>query len=774
MIKLPKFGALQSWEMRILRPSTKLGRITLWFGALSALFMALHWITGSASGSKVSGWMAFVIFAFALCAFSLAFTWARRTLHPSTKLGRATLWLGGFSVLFVALRETTCSASGAKPSSWATFVTVVFAFCALLLACRWTWRHLMWRLRHRLIVTYIFIGVIPIVLLLLIAGISSYLFAGQFAAYIAISSLQSGLQHLRAENNALAVQLSTLERAGKLNRQIAGELATVSGENLLHRTVTVWRGKQGLALSTDGALLEARPADVPDAIKGNFSGFVIDQESLRLRVVTRYDERTLHLTVISDVPITPELLQPATSRVGSVTLFPPDREGNAQIPPPAKGSPSARKRVNAGHVPPPSNKFDTAFSFYTLFDVVDWRTGRSQTNAIRIVTRPSMLYSTLFATLGDKTKIIRYALFSLVIFFGLIEFVALFIGTLLSRSMTRSVARLYSATQYVEHGDLRHRIRVRGRDQMAALEQSFNSMTGSLARLMAEQKEKQRFESELAIGREVQESLFPHNFTAIASLEVHGVCRPARSVSGDYYDFIPLGTDRLVLAMGDISGKGISAALLMATVHAFVRAYSLEPEVALMPVVTLGAGPFSTGDPRIYYRGDGATQSQLAPGMLMTTLNYQLFRSTPLEKYATMFLGCYDTTRRELKYCNAGHPPPIMLRRNGKVSRLETSGTVVGLFDGATYDESTIAIQSGDLFVAFSDGVTEPENESGEFGEERLIKLISEHRLEPLSRIAATIIGSVADWIGGAEQPDDITVVLARAVEPSSPHASGR
>jgi len=476
--------------MRILHPSTKLGRTTLWLGGLSALFIGLDWITGSASGSKLSSWTAFVTFVFALCAFSLAFPWARRTLHPSTKLGRTTLWLGGFSVLFVALRETTCSASGARPSSWATFVTFVFAFCALLLAFRWAWRHLMWRLRHRLIVTYIFIGVIPIVLLLLIAGISSYLSAGQFATYMAISSLQSELQHLHAANDALAAQLSTLERAGKLNRQIAGELATVSGENFPHRTVTVWRGKQGFALSTGGALLEARPAEVPDAIKGSFSGFVIDQESLRLRVVTRYDEHNLHLTVISDVPITPELLQPATSRVGSVTLFPPSREGDAQIPLPAKGSPSARKRVNAGHVPPPFNKFDTTFSFYTLFDVVDWETGRSQTNAIGIVTRPSTLYSTLFATLGDKTKIIRYALFSLVIFFGLLELVALFIGTLLSRSITRSVAKLYRATQYVEHGDLRHRIRVRGRDQMAALEQSFNSMTGSLARLMAEQKEK--------------------------------------------------------------------------------------------------------------------------------------------------------------------------------------------------------------------------------------------------------------------------------------------
>jgi sigma-B regulation protein RsbU (phosphoserine phosphatase) len=141
-------------------------------------------------------------------------------------------------------------------------------------------------------------------------------------------------------------------------------------------------------------------------------------------------------------------------------------------------------------------------------------------------------------------------------------------------------------------------------------------------------------------------------------LEVYGVCRAARSVSGDYYDFIPLGAERLMLALGDISGKGISAALLMATLHAFVRAYSLEPDAVLTPV-----GAFATGDPRMYYRGDGATQSQLAPGMLMTTLNYQLFRSTPPEKYATMFLGCYDATRRELRYSNAGQPPAHFAER---------------------------------------------------------------------------------------------------------------
>jgi phosphoserine phosphatase RsbU/P len=761
-IEFPKFSAVRARVIRTLRPSSKLGNITLWVGGLGVLFTVLRWTTGSAAGSKLSGWATFVTVVFAFCALWLTFRWVRRTLRPSTKLGRTTLWLGGLSVLFIVLRWITGSAAGSKLSGWATFVTVVFLFCALWLTFRWVTRHLMWRLRHRLIVTYVFIGVIPIVLLLLMAGAGSYLLAGQFATYIAISNLQSELQHLEAANDALAAQLSILELSGKLNEQIAGELATVSGEKFPQRTVTVWRGEKGFILSTGGVPLDTLPAKVPDGIKGNFSGFVVDQDSLHLRAVKHYDERGLRLTVISNVPITPELLLSATVGLGSVTLIPPDREGDVQIPPPADASPNARKPVNAGRVPASSSRLDPTFSFYTFFTAVDWKTGNSQIGAIGVVTRPSMLYTMLFATLGDKTKFLRYLLLGIAIFFGLIELVALYIGTRLSRSMTLSVAELYRATDHINRGDLTHRIQVRSHDQMAALEQSFNSMTESLAKLITEQKEKQRLESELAIAYEVQDLLFPHKFTGLTSLEVYGVCRPARSVSGDYYDFIPLGSDRLVLAVGDISGKGISAALLMATVHAFVRAYSLEPDMVLTPAA-LGVGVFSNGDPRMYYRGDGITQSQLAPGMLMTTLNYQLFRSTPPEKYATMFLGCYDATVRELKYCNAGHLPPIMLRGNGGVSRLETSGTVVGLFDGATYDESTIAMQPDDIFVAFSDGVTEPENESGEFGEERLIELIQEHRHEPLSRIGEIITGSVADWIGGAEQPDDVTVVLARA-----------
>ncbi len=118
---------------------------------------------------------------------------------------------------------------------------------------------------------------------------------------------------------------------------------------------------------------------------------------------------------------------------------------------------------------------------------------------------------------------------------------------------------------------------------------------------------------------------------------------------------------------------------------------------------------------------------------MLSLLNHQLYQSTPAEKYATLFLGIYDAHERKLTYSNGGHLPPIILGEDGSVRRLEQGGTVIGLFDRRNYEESTVALRRGELFLAFSDGVTEPENDFGEFGEQRLIDLVWEHRDQPLA-----------------------------------------
>src|SRR5271166_387975 len=719
--------------------------------------------------------------------------WLRRVLRPKTKLGKTTLWFGGLALILELLRLITRSPSGTLLSGWATFILYVFIVCGIFMGFRWVRRRLMWRLRNRLIVTYTFIGVIPIILLAAMALIAGYLFAGQFATYVASAELQSELHHLESANTSLAVQLHSLARKGAMTEQLASEIASASEENFRHRTVTVWEGDRGFVVPPERQGIEAQPIKVPSEIKGNFSGMVLDGKRLHLRAVRRFEEGPHRFIVVSNVPLTSEVLRSAASQLGSLTILPPEKESDETpvsqalstaggLPPaPAAMHPAAadtpnrlsigigsvrstvtlsteKGRVQAGSVPAATNSFDFQFPFATRFGAIDWQTGKTLDGLMLVDTRPSMLYGALFSTLGEKSKIFIDVLTGIAIFFGLIELIALVIGMRLTRSITKSVADLYDATEHINRGDLTHRIQVRTRDQMAALEQSFNSMTESLARLIAEQKEKQRLESELAIAHEVQNLLFPADLSGLPTLEVHGTCRPARTVSGDYYDFIPLREQRMVLAVGDISGKGISAALLMATVHAFVRAYSLEPERTLAPV-TIGAGIDENGALPLYGNGD----SCLSPSVLMATLNYQLYRSTPIEKYATMFLGCYDGESRALTYSNAGHLPPLLLSGNGSVTRMQTSGTVVGLFDGMTYEQSTVGMEPGDLFVAYSDGITEPENEFGEFGEERLIELIQRHRDESLARISDIVTSAVADWIAGGEQPDDVTLVLARA-----------
>jgi sigma-B regulation protein RsbU (phosphoserine phosphatase) len=153
----------------------------------------------------------------------------------------------------------------------------------------------------------------------------------------------------------------------------------------------------------------------------------------------------------------------------------------------------------------------------------------------------------------------------------------------------------------------------------------------------------------------------------------------------------------------------------------------------------------------------------VSPGALLSLLNHQLYESTPPEKYATLFLGIYNGAERKLTYSNGGHLPPIIMSEDGSIRRLECGGTVVGLFDQRSYEEDSVELRRGEIFLAYTDGVTEPENDFGEFGEQRLINLLRANRELPLPRISEIVTAAVDDWIGADEQPDDVTLVLARA-----------
>jgi phosphoserine phosphatase RsbU/P len=666
--------------------------------------------------------------------------WLETTgLFPKGKLAFVTLYLLGLDLLLFLTEKVAAVFRGTFANymgGWVVFLSCVVIALGCLLGARWVSSRLLWRLRNRLIVTYVFVGVIPLVLLAGFALGAFYLFAGQFATFIVTSRLDAELKSLEAANVAIAREI-----AARLD--FGGDIETAIQE-ASDRQLGVWLNRKPSA----GTMVESHPA-LPAYLPAQFTSVVREEGKLSLISAYRIQTKKGQLTVISTRPFDRNILRDLANNLGELTLFPRLDEGN--------GTPMPSYTVGA--VPGPSRAMDRQVSFAAATSVADWKTGNpAEPAAIRVQTRLSKVYEHLSSASALFAPVLQLRLIGLVISFAVIEIVALLIGNRLTRSITGAVGQLYQATIHVNRGDFSHRVPITSKDQIAALAGSFNLMTASIEKLIVEQKEKQRLQNEISIAQEVQAQLFPRHITQLPSLEVHGFCRPARSVSGDYYDFLPLGSERLVLAVGDVSGKGISAALLMATIHSAVRAYSMEGIPALRQMQAVGAGPslVTTYDPVI----PGA---EVSPGTLLSLLNHQLYHSTPAEKYATLFLTLYDGNDRRLTYSNAGHLPPLLLAESGSIRKLEDGGTVVGLFDDMRYDEGSVELRPGEIFLAYSDGVTEPENDFGEFGEERLVELVQENRDLPLERIADIVTAAVDDWIGGVEQPDDVTLVLARA-----------
>jgi len=700
---------------------------------------------------------------------------------PRTRVGKvAFLVLGLDAALFTVDKLMLWTRVSSRPtlSGWVTFLTFASFVLFSWLAFRWLRREVLWRLRNRLIVSYILIGVIPVILLLTLSLTAFYLFAGQFATFVVTSGVEAELKTLHAANSAIAHELSVQLARGSLSQSAELEDLHKSDANWAQRQVTAWAGGR-VIFNAVPAGSHAEPMAVPNFLKLPFEGVVRDKGKLHLRCMDRIAGSQTPITVVSGEPFEQNLLEQLANNLGEITLYTSgfrvrnlDQSDKSQetesAAPRAKresgyvldtGNQPILPSYTAGTLPLAQSALDRKVMFATSIFVVDWHNGDSNSPAaVRVETRVSMLYSRLFAALGNFAPAVEFLLVAMAIVFAVIEIFALLIGLGLSRTITRSIANLYRATQRINRGDFAHRIQVTTDDQLAALENSFNSMTASLERLLAEQKEKQRLENELVIAQEVQAQLFPKEISQLESLEVHGFCRPARTVSGDYYDFLGLNTRKLMLAVGDISGKGISAALLMATIHSAVRAYSLEsiPAEGLPVAVGAGAAPGAM-------RRAGQLANEISPGALLALLNHQLYESTPSEKYATLFLGLYDGRSRSLTYSNGGHLPPVIVRNDGSTARLQAGGMVVGLFDHQVFDEGTIQLKAGDIFLAYSDGVTEPENDFGEFGEQRLIDLVRENQHLSLLRISDIVSTAVNDWIGANEQPDDITLVLARA-----------
>lgn len=244
-------------------------------------------------------------------------------------------------------------------------------------------------------------------------------------------------------------------------------------------------------------------------------------------------------------------------------------------------------------------------------------------------------------------------------------------------------------------------------------------------RLEAERRNAQ----ELEIAKEVQARLFPQMLPAISTLDYAGTCMQARQVGGDYYDFIELGSQRFGLVIGDIAGKGIAAALLMANLQANLRIQ---------------------------------TSISMDQELLLRSVNHVFLKNSTESAYATLFFAEYDDEPRRLRYTNCGHLPGLLLRGDGEVDRLSSTSTVLGLFPDWSSEIGERTLFPGDTLAVYTDGVTEAFNTAEEdFGEDRLIEALQRHRHLPAEGIVAAVVDEVQRF-GTAEQQDDITLTVAK------------
>jgi len=347
--------------------------------------------------------------------------------------------------------------------------------------------------------------------------------------------------------------------------------------------------------------------------------------------------------------------------------------------------------------------------------------------------RPSVLNGRIFSSLGEFSggPVVGFELIAALLL--LAQVVAVVTGIVLTRAITGTVDQLYNATQQVREGDLTHTVKIERRDQLGILGESFNLMTGSIRSLIEEQKQRQRLENEISIAREVQNQLFPQRVPLVPGLEIEAICKAARMVSGDYYDFIELSPTKVAIAIADISGKGISAALLMASLQAALRSQLLAP----------GSDTLSTAE-------------------LVSRLNRHLVRNTADDRFATFFIAVYDSETRLLRYTNAGHLPAFCLCGD-QAFYLDQGGMVLGVFEDYEFVEGTETVPPNAVLIGYSDGLVEPENVYGEeFGITRLKDAAMRLNGSTPRTIALGMMQAVEDWAGTPEQADDMTVIVAR------------
>jgi sigma-B regulation protein RsbU (phosphoserine phosphatase) len=646
-------------------------------------------------------------------------------------------WLDLLSTFVVSAGLTLQLLSfNAGPSNFLKYLAVLAALYLVVRFIGWWRSRLLWSLRNRLIVAYLFIAFVPILLIVTLVFFAGRILYSQLGAYLLHEDIQERIEVIADLSEHIAVGHQTLPPGitrDESERILAAQSHTVYDRDLPGLSIS---------FSSDTSLLRK----ITSPGKGSFAGLLQLGDELSLTSLRIIPDRQGERVVILRVPVTSksDFLTTIAPDLGAIQLNLMEHYTGGGAQQSVIYSSGGEQYRVAGRIvarnrglQPAAFWMDTPVNVVSSFDSVfvgkDGRADLLRPVLAVFNARPSKLNARIFASFGEL-RLSYLILFILAgIAFLLIEVAALITGIVLTRRITKAISDLYRGTQYVQSGDFSHRVPIEHRDQLGELGQSFNEMTGSISGLIEEQNKRQRLENEISIAREVQNQLFPSTLPSVPGVEIEAICKAARSVSGDYYDFIQLSPTHVAIAIADISGKGISAALLMASLQAALRSQMLT---------------------------DGT--ERLSTAELVARLNKHLVRNTGDDRFATFFIAVYDSATRTLRYTNAGHLPSFLVC-HGKSERLDKGGMVLGVVEDYGYEEGSIVVGSDSLLIGYSDGLVEPENVYGEeFGIRRLEETSVRLQGAAPLMVAESLMAAAEEWAGTPEQADDMTVIVAR------------
>ncbi len=738
------------------------------------------------SANRLRGWLRRIMPRVLIVAASLFVL----RLLPITK------WLFSYAVFGTILSTITFCALG--------FSILYYAFKGL----RWLKGKLLWRVRRRLVVTYLFVGLTPIVLLVLLGLLAGFGGSSEAMSQNILSQMNATERLTQTSTHALAdgfarLPANTDERTAQ---EWLNERAMLLRSSLPGARIAAWRGaadddaatghrtapyvSEVVDETTKGVGNSSTPLNVPlpEWLRGQeeWHGLTLvlpADENDRfatpaVRAMARSTSDGRQATVLVTVPMSRALVEEYRKQTGinvrPYFLKEVLRRRGSEVEIGSRES-RAREERRAGTNRPGGEPIFGKDQFgapidSTVYLVVgpatDWATGKSDPHLLFFFDWSWANASKQFLGESEIGRAWQKALKIVAIVFLVFELLALFAAAWMTRAVTGTVHKLYRAVEFIKRGDFSYRVHAKSQDQLGELATAFNDMSSNIESLLKERVEHERLEREVEIAADVQARLFPDRVPDLTSVEVAAECRAARGVAGDYYDYVEVVPGLVALALGDVSGKGVSAALVMSNLQATIRAQAaIIAERLSIAERAVAVSVGGDGD-RVLARVMADADMDGAVARNMTNINKQLCQSTEANRFATLFLALFEDRGRTLRYSNAGHNAALLVRTDGRAEKLTTGGMLAGAFDWAQYEEATTTLEPGDVLLIFSDGLSEAENDAGEeYGDDRISEFVVAHRHFSADALRQALFEEIDKWSGEREIADDQTLLILKATE---------